>query len=66
VDIDAAICKNAPISIDVADLGVGCDDSFESFGRVICSQARHSISRFPQNWHNPCEAVARRATFFYT
>src|SRR5512140_924694 len=45
VYIDAAIGKNALISVDVADLGVGCDDSLESFGRVICSEARHSISR---------------------
>jgi hypothetical protein len=67
VYVDAAIGKNAAIPIDVADLGVGGDDSFESLRGVICGEARHEFlvsAKFAMQ--NRSEAATQRATFVYT
>src|SRR5579864_5610496 len=41
VDIDPSIGQDAPISVDVTNLGRGRNDAFHTFGRMICGHAGH-------------------------
>ena len=41
VNVDAAVGEDALISVDVADAGIGSDDSFQALGGVRGGQAGH-------------------------
>ena len=56
VDVDAAIRENSPFAIDVADLGVGSNNSFQSLRGLICGDTPGMSSRFFR------ERVAHRAS----
>src|ERR1700688_461761 len=66
MNIDAAIGKNSTVSIDIANAGVGGDNSFHAFGAGGAGDAGHSLSLKRIGCGSRARTFARNATFFYT
>src|ERR1700693_1200780 len=66
MNIDAAIGKNSTVSIDIANAGVGGDNSFHAFGAGGAGDAGHSLSLKRIGCGSRARKFARNATFFYT
>src|ERR1700688_145103 len=66
MNIDAAIGKNSTVSIDIANAGIGGDNSFHAFGAGGAGDAGHSLSLKRIGCGSRARTFARNATFFYT